>query len=251
MAQAWMPVALAPFIGSFVATVAIRIPLGETVVLGRSHCRACGHVLGWEELIPLLSWLAQRGQCRHCGGSIAASYPIVELLLLGVAVWGLLVVPAPILWWSCLLGWTLIGLALIDWRHFILPDALTLPLAGAGLLATAFIVPDALSDHLLAAVLGLGAFALIRVLYRAFRGREGLGMGDAKLMAAAGAWLGIGGLTSVVLLGAIAGLLWSTMKALRGNPLSTTGKIPFGTFLAGAIWITWLYGPVSLGWLGG
>jgi leader peptidase (prepilin peptidase)/N-methyltransferase len=140
---------------------------------------------------------------------------------------------------GCLLGWALLALAAIDIAHFILPDALTLPLIAAGLTLT---IPDLaqLQSHALGAAIGFLAFAGINLAYRALRGRDGLGLGDAKLLAAAGAWLGWPALPPVVLLAALTALVWIGLAALRGKKAELTTRVPFGPFLALGFWISWL-----------
>ena len=115
----------------------------------------------------------------------------MEFACLAIAAWAVLIAPdTQSVWLDCLLGWTLLALAWIDWKHMVLPDVLTLPLILAGFGATLLDAPEAISEHAAAAVAGYGAFRAIEIGYRRLRGREGLGQGDAKLLAAAGAWLG-------------------------------------------------------------
>jgi leader peptidase (prepilin peptidase)/N-methyltransferase len=102
-------------------------------------------------------------------------------------------------------------------------------------------------DHLIGAAAGFAVFAGIAAIYRRLRGREGLGLGDAKLLAALGAWVGWQGLPTIVLYAALAGLLWAIAGALRGAPLHARHRIPFGPFLSLAGWLVWLYGPLTLG----
>ena len=156
------------------------------------------------------------------------------------------------------LAWTLLTLAAIDILAFRLPDLLTLPLAAAGL-AVSLTVPDVLwthgiataiaidklRDHALGLVIGYCAFAALGWAFARVRGREGLGLGDAKLAAAAGAWLGWAPLPSVILIACAAGFLWvATMTVMRGRA-ALTERIPFGVALAIAIWVVWLYGPLE------
>lgn len=145
---------------------------------------------------------------------------------------------------SCLLGWWLLCLAILDIRHFLLPDALTLPLIPAGLGATWLTAPTMLPDVTIGAATGFLSFWLIRVGYYRLRRREGLGFGDVKLMAGLGAWLGWQSLPSVVLIAAMAGLVVTLPSALRRGALLL--RLPFGTYLAMGAWLVWLYGPVVL-----
>ena len=241
---AWLS---APFVGSFLGLLVDRLPAGRPIVLGRSVCDRCGRPLGVRELVPIVSFLVQRGRARCCGARLRPFYPRIELAALGLALWASLVVDGWLLWVSCALGWTLLALAWIDSRHFWLPDALTLPLIPAGLAVTWVLKPDRVIAHTLAAALGFAALALIAWVYRRFRGREGLGLGDAKLLAGAGAWLGPAALPSVVLLGAIAGLAAALAARFGGAKLEAETAIAFGPWLALAFWVVWLHGPVVIG----
>ncbi len=143
----------------------------------------------------------------------------------------------PAAWANCLLGWGLLPLAWIDIRHFRLPDVLTLPLLLLGLGGTHLLEPWLLTDHAIAAIAGYAALRLIGWAYAAWRGQEGLGQGDAKLLAVGGAWVGIEGLSWVVLLAALAGIAWAGLLAARGAPLTARTRLPFGPFLALGIWL--------------
>jgi leader peptidase (prepilin peptidase)/N-methyltransferase len=152
-----------------------------------------------------------------------------------------------LMWASLGLGWTLLAMAAIDLRHYLLPDVLTLPLIPAGLAVAWALDPDLVPEHLLGAVLGFVVFAGIAWLYRRLRGRHGLGLGDAKLLAAAGAWLGWAALPSVVVIGAAIALALALAQALGGAKLALTGKLAFGPHLALAFWLVWLFGPLIPG----
>jgi leader peptidase (prepilin peptidase)/N-methyltransferase len=234
---------IAPFVGSFLGVLIRRLPDGKPVALARSHCESCNVVLAPRDLIPVLSFLMTRGKCRYCGARIASFHLAVELIPAVVPLWaaeaGMRGAP---LWFSALLGWTLLALAWIDWRDFWLPDVLTLPLLLAGLAATWWLGPDDLADHAAAAVLGYLALQTIAAGYRWWRGRDGLGGGDAKLVAAAGAWLGLDLLPHVILLAALTGLGLALAWRLAGREIGRTTKLPFGPCLALAIWVLWLYG---------
>lgn len=237
----WFPLVLAPAIGSFLACAAVRLPVGQSL-WGRSACPACGHVLGPCELVPVLSWLAQGGQCRVCGATIPACYPIIELLAVLVAISAM--VP-PEGWRMAAglgLGWTLLLLAAIDWRCQILPDTLTLPLIAVGLLLALIFEPDDFPARVIAAAAGWSVFAGLGLGYRRLRGRDGLGGGDGKLAAVAGSWIGPLGLPWVVLAAALGGLAWVGLARLAGQSWSAERRLPFGPFLAAAIWGVWLVG---------
>jgi leader peptidase (prepilin peptidase)/N-methyltransferase len=244
----WLfPVLAAPFVGSFLGLLIARLPLGGDVVFARSTCPSCHHKLGPADLVPVVSWLGSRGRCRHCGARISFLYPGVELAALVLAVWAATVVSGWLLWASCALAWCLLALAVIDWRHHLLPDVLTLPLIVVGL-AVAYVASAAgIAAHLVGAAAGFVAFAAIAWAYRRLRGREGLGLGDAKLLAAAGAWISWVGLGSVVLIGAVTALGLAVLGAARGRGLRADTRLAFGPHLALGTWLVWLYGPLVIG----
>ena len=240
-------VIVAPFIGSFIGVVVVRLPQGQALVAARSVCPACGTRLRARELIPLLSWLVQRGRCRSCGAAIGNFYPIIELAALGIAVWASLLASGWLLWVDCAFGWTLLALAAIDQRHLVLPDVLVAPLVPAGLAVAYLTAPDALLDHALGVAAGFLSFAAVRLVYHRVRGKEGLGWGDAKLLAAAGAWLSWQALPSVVLVSAIAALAAALLaRRWRGEALSPSTRVAFGPYLCLGTWLVWLYGPLIL-----
>lgn len=241
-----VPVVASPFVGSFLGVLAVRIPVDEGVVTGRSRCRACGAALKPLELIPVLSWLAQGGKCRTCGAAIGWHYPLIEVAAIAVAVWAAFTMEGALLWLTVAFGWTLLALAAMDLRALVLADALTLPLTGAGLVATAWLNVEAVPNHVAAA--GLGALLIVAVAwaYSRLRGREGLGMGDAKLMAAAGAWVGLEGLGSVMLYGVALTLIVVLVKRAQGAAVGAETAMPLGAGLAAGLWLVWLHGPLML-----
>ncbi len=240
----WLwPVLAAPFIGSFLGVLVTRLPHGRSVIAGRSACDHCAHRLGLADLVPVASWFAARGRCRHCGARLTALYPATELGALAVAIWAASMAQGWVLWVSCALGWDLLALALIDWRDGLLPDSLSLPLVPLGLYGAFLADPASVLPHALGALAGFSAFALIRWLYRGLRGREGLGFGDVKLLAASGAFVSWEGLPSVVLIGAIAGLALALAGRLSGGKLTLGQRLAFGPGLCLGTWLVWLYGP--------
>jgi len=241
----WLPVLAAPVIGSFVGLLAMRLPEGRPVLVGRSQCDHCGHLLGPLDLVPLASWIALRRRCRHCGARLASFYPLVELGAVGVALTAALVFEGWLLWASCALGWALLALALADLRAGVLPDALTLPLVPAGLAVAYAVDPATVPLNAAAALVGFLLLVLLRWGYRRLRGREGLGLGDAKLLAAAGAWASLAGLPSVLLLGSLATLLWVLVERLRGRSVALATALPFGPGLCLGTWIVWLWGTLG------
>ncbi|MEO1695604.1 MAG: A24 family peptidase [Pseudomonadota bacterium] len=145
------------------------------------------------------------------------------------------------------LGCVLLILALIDLRSFVLPDVLTLPLALAGLGISLLGLTGPLLQHGVAMICGALFVIVLNLCYSHVRGQQGMGMGDAKLLAAAGAWTGIEGLLSTLMIGCAAGLLAAAGMALRsGDPLRGDMMLPFGPALALGFWMTWLFGPVAL-----
>lgn len=243
----WAPVLVAPFIGSLLGVLITRLPAGEPVAFARSRCPACGRSLTAIDLVPFLSWLILRGRCRSCHTPIGLFYPLIEAAAVAVAVWAGLTVPPALLWISCGLGWTLLTLAVIDSQTLLLPDALTLPLLPAGLAAAYAVSVLPMTDHLIGAAIGGAIPAGLRLLYRRFRGREGLGLGDVKLLAAAGAWVAWQGLVGVILIGSIIALITILAIAAWERRLDHHRLIPFGPFLCFGLWIVWLYGPLAMG----
>ena len=218
------------------------------VVVERSHCPQCGHQLAWYENIPLLSWLALRGKCHHCKTPISLQYPLVELLT------GLLFLVCV---WRFGFGWKgfgallltsyLIALAGIDLRTRLLPDTLTLPLLWLGLVAAVEHLYVPLKPAVLGAMAGYMSLWSVYWVFKQLTGKEGMGHGDFKLLAAIGAWTGLAGVLPTILLssllGALIGTLWLTLK---GRDKAT--PIPFGPYLAVAGWISFMWGKDLVQW---
>ena len=228
----------APVVGSFLAVLIRRLPRGALLTPARSSCEACGNPIALRDLVPLTSILILRGRCRVCRTAIPAQHWQVELAAVAIPATALLagVEPASI-WPVCLFGWTLLALAWIDWDWLLLPDVLTLPLVLAGLVATVWLDPVMAIDHALAAACGYGAVQLLALAYRRLRGRHGIGGGDAKLLAAIGAWIGLAALPWVIMGAALTGLALAGVMVLRGRAMAAGSAIPFGPCLALAGWI--------------
>lgn len=229
------------------------LPHPETynLLVPRSACPSCGHRLSALENVPLVGWLWLRGRCRHCAAAIPLRYPLVELLsalLAALLIWRLGSGTTGIA--ALALAWTLVALAFIDLDTQLLPDDLTLPLLWAGLLINLNGVFASLPDAVIGAAAGYLSLWCVYWLFRFVTGREGIGYGDFKLLAALGAWLGWLMLPMIVLvssvLGAIVGItLIALRRQQRGNP------IPFGPFLAVAGLLALIYGPdIMQAWLG-
>lgn len=221
-------------IGSFLNVVIYRLPRGESIVKPGSHCPSCGHELRAWELIPVFSFLGQRGRCRQCKSKISWRYPAVELLtgvLFFYAVWQQNGVLDARLILNLVFLATLVALAFIDYDTMRLPDVLTLPLLGIGL-AGAFLLPGQPSGWVgLASAAGAAAlFWLIATFYP-----RGMGLGDVKLVAALGAFLGFPGIFLAIFLASLLGSLVG-IGLLISHKNKLKQHIPFGPFLAaGAI----------------
>src|SRR5687768_14827382 len=234
-------------VGSFLNVCIYRLPKHESIVWPGSHCTACDRPLAWFENIPVGSWLALRGRCRTCGKRISAVYPLVELttgvvFAGGVLIYGL----SPLLFVRLAFACALIVLFVIDLQHRILPNVITLPGIGAGFLASLFLPPGWLSS-LIGILAGGGVlFGIAEVYYRT-RGQEGLGMGDVKMLAMIGAFLGWPLMLLTLVLASFAG-------SLVGVTLLATGRgtmqaaLPFGTFLALGALVSAVTGDVMLAW---
>jgi len=232
---------LAPCVGSLVGVLVVRLPAGRPVLWARSVCAGCGRVLAPIELVPVFSYLRGRGRCR-CGASAIGRFHIaIELAAVAVPLSALLMgQTGAVLWAGSLLGWALLALGAIDATTLRLPDALTLPLVPLGLFVTWRFAPAALTAHAAATALGYLAFMALRLLWRSLRHIEAIGAGDAKLMAVAGAWLGLRAMPWVVLAAGAGGLLFAAALMLSGRRIGARTPIPFGAPLALAIWAAWL-----------
>jgi leader peptidase (prepilin peptidase)/N-methyltransferase len=239
-------IAVAPFIGSFLSVLVVRLPVSAPVVVGRSRCRACERTLAPVDLVPIISQLVQGGRCRYCHARISMLYPALEVAAVVVALWGATELDGALYWASCVLGWALLALAATDLREMVLPDALTLPLIALGLVVGAAIDADALPDHAIGGAAGFLSLYAVGVAYRRLRGRDGLGLGDAKLLAGAGAWLTWMGLPSVLLIAAVTALVAVATLRIVGRSPRASDPIPFGAFLALGFWLVWLYGPLAI-----
>jgi len=236
----WAPqIICAPFIGSFAGVLIRRLPAGRDVAWGRSACEACGHTLGLSDLVPIASFAALHGKCRFCAAPIAPAHLWAELSALGIAIWAAAGggERGALLWAGCALGWTLLTLGWIDALCQRLPDILTLPLILAGLAEALLLEPDAVTSRALGAAIGYAGFRLLALAYRRLRGQEGLGQGDAKLLAAGGAWVGAWLLPDIMLAAATTALVF----ALRQGRIDRTARVAFGPFLGAGIWLVWLY----------
>ncbi len=200
-----------------------------------SHCPACGHRLTWPEKLPVLGYMLLRGHCSACGAAIGWRYLAVELCvaaLFAACAWRWGVTPQALAW--ALFAATLLVLACIDWDTQLLPDDLTLPLLWAGLIAAALGWTDLdLADSLWGAVAGYLLLWIIHQGFKVITGKQGMGQGDFKLLAALGAWLGWPALLPLVLLSSSAGVLVGLSLRAAGR-LEPGEPLPFGPALSAA-----------------
>lgn len=216
-------------LGSFIATLVLRWP-AERSVFGRSQCDACGRTLGAADLVPLLSAMIARGWCRKCRAAIDPFHWRVELGSALIGAIALTAMPGMSGWLWALFGWMLLPLALLDARHFWLPDRLNALLAVVGLLLAGPLLGAPLLDRWIGALAGGGVLAFIAWGYRRARGGDGMGGGDPKLVAAIGCWLGWQALPLMLLLASLGGIVWAlTAQRKRDQPLAQR-PVPFGVF---------------------
>ncbi len=246
-------------IGSFLNVVAYRLPRGESIIWPPSHCPRCQRRLTPRELIPLLSWVVQRRRCRGCRQPIHWQYPLVE------AVTGVLF--ALVAWryglrWETVVGLTLvvflIPLAVIDLKTMLLPDRLTIPLLVVMILYRLFVGVEPWWWYLLGGTVGAGMLLFLAWLSTILFGKEGMGLGDVKLMAGIGVAVGLYGVVLALffasLIGIVFGLVYrqyfSRKQAVRHDDDDTQaddhetpdGEFPFGPSLAAGGLVAYLYG---------
>ncbi|MBC5824654.1 MAG: prepilin peptidase [Candidatus Eremiobacteraeota bacterium] len=231
--------ALGAVIGSFLNVVIYRLPRGESLAYPASHCPQCGHGLCAWDNIPLLSWLALAGRCRHCSAKISVRYPVVELLTAAVfALSALEFGPTIGALSACVLSAALIAVTFIDLDHLLILDRMTVGLAVAG------IVLAAASGRLVGGIQGaaLGA-ALFGGIYLLTRGK-GMGLGDVKLAMAAGLFLGLAASIAAFLSAFVIGSLLA-VPVLAAGSRGRRDALPFGPFLVLAILLV-LFAPASI-----
>ncbi len=236
-------------IGSFLNVCIYRLPRDLSVVRPRSYCPACEKGIAWYDNIPLVSYCLLRGRCRHCGARIPLRYPLVELLtgaLFCVTVWKL-GVTLPALKW-CLFEAVMLGLTFSDLEARILPDELTLGGAAAGIALSVVVPMDwgytrlflapatsarwaSVAESVLGALVGSGMVWLIGWIYSAVRHKEGLGLGDVKMLALTGAFLGLHGALQTLVLASVAGSVIGLIYIRLAKKDYHTYELPLGTFL--------------------
>lgn len=237
-------------IGSFLNVVIYRLPLGQSLVSPGSRCPKCGYELRWYDNVPVLSWALLAGKCRQCRTPISAQYPIVELvtaLLFVLVAW--LTPVGPLLISRLILVSILVALFGIDLEHQILPNSITLPGIAVGLMFSA-ITPPGWQEALIGTVLGAGILYAIAAAYYAVRREEGLGMGDVKMLAMIGAFLGWKAVLVTLVLSSFSGAAigLALIAAQRGGMKLA---LPFGTFLAVGALAAMLVGEPLISWYAG
>ncbi|MBT8473674.1 MAG: prepilin peptidase [Marinicaulis sp.] len=200
-----------------------------------SYCPSCRVSLKAVNLVPLLSYAMQGGKCSGCSAPISSRYPLVELAGAASAVIAITTFGPTLSAFAVTVFFLLlIALAVIDWETGFLPDMLTVTLGGFGLMCAVLNLFVPLADALIGAVAGFGIFWIIGAAFQKLRGLDGLGLGDAKLLAALGAWLGWQALAPIVFFGSVAALVGYYIARARGAELSKQTEIPFGPALAAA-----------------
>ncbi len=221
------------------------------LIAPRSACPNCGTQITALQNIPVISWLLLKGKCAHCAAPISVRYPVVELATArcsAVVAWrfGFTAHMAA----GLVLTWILIALCLIDFDHQLLPDDMTLPLMWLGLFLSLFngqVLPVIPTDAIIGALAGYLSLWLVFYAFKALTGKEGMGYGDFKLLAALGAWLGWQMLPLIILLSACVGaVVGIALIVIRGRDRNI--PIPFGPYLAAAGWIAMLRGEQIVAW---
>lgn len=207
-----------------------------------SHCPSCDHAIRAWENIPVLSYLILRGQCSSCSAPISPRYPIIECVAAALAlICGLVLGTGWALLGAVLLSWSLLALTMIDFDHQLLPDQITLPLLWAGLLVNYAGIFTDLESAVLGAVTGYLVLWTVYWIFKLATGRDGMGYGDFKLLAALGAWLGWQVIPMILLLSSFVGAVFGIAAIVFGNR-ERSKPIPFGPYLATAGWIALLWG---------
>lgn len=221
-------------------------PLPPGIVVESSHCPHCKHKLAIHDNIPLFGWLFLGGRCRYCKAPISIQYPLVELLtgvLSALIVWKLGVS------WATLAGlaftWLLIALSGIDFRTQLLPDSLNYPLLWLGLLLSLWTMFTTPNLSIIGAVVGYLSLWSVYWLFKLLTGKEGMGYGDFKLLAAMGAWMGPSALLPIILLSSLIGALFGVVL-IATRKLGREVPMPFGPFIAAAGWVWFMTGDTLL-----
>ena len=235
-------------IGSFLNVCIHRLPKEESIVTPGSHCPQCKNPIRFYDNLPLLSYLVLRGKCRHCGQPISLQYPMVEGVT-ALSSWALFVKfgpsPSYFLFFSFIAA--LIVITVIDLYHQIIPDVISLPGIGVGLLGAFAVSHLSFLDSLLGLLLGGGSLFLVATVYEWLFKREGMGGGDVKLLAMVGAFLGWKAVILTILLSSLIGsVVGISIMVLKGKDFKYA--IPFGPFLSLGAVISLFYGQELIRW---
>ncbi len=241
---------LGAVVGSFLNVCVYRWPLGQSVVRPRSRCPGCGSPIAWYDNVPLVSWVLLRGRCRHCHERISVQYPLVELAtaLIWLAAAARFGVSVEALRMAAFLT-LLLGIALTDARHMVIPDQLSIPGGVIGLALAA--VPGGMSflGAVLGAVVGFAFFWLVKLAAEKVFRKPALGEGDVFMLAMIGAFVGVPGVLLTVLLGSLLGLLIGVPVSWWRGRLTLMGTyLPLGTFLALGAAIDYTWGDALVRW---
>jgi len=233
----------APFSGRFLGMLVLQYPSWRGIWFAQSACPRCATPPAICAQLPFLGRLLKGGHCAKCGERAPVLVPLFEIAAFAIAIWSLGVFDGVAAVTAAMLGWLLLSAAVIDQRTMLLPDSLTAIALLLGLAVAAAAGPNALLNALAGAAAGFAAFALIGEAFRRLRGRDGIGLGDAKLLAAAGAWVGWQALPSLVLIAACTAIALILLKRV-GQGVDLNRRLPFGPHLALAAWVTLLYRPL-------
>jgi len=239
--------ALGLCIGSFLNVCIHRLPRGESVVTPGSRCGACGVPIRWFDNLPVISYLLLGGKCRACGASYSPRYLIVEVITAVVfAITAMMFEPEPLLAVRLIFAAMLVALFFIDLEHQLLPDAITLPGVVVGLVASVWLPPGMVSSAI-GAVLGAAILLAIRWAWKRATGVDGMGLGDVKMLAMIGAFLGWEQVWFTLFVASLTGAIVGVSIAAVGKGSMKT-RLPFGTFLAVAALIASCWGDRVVAW---
>ena len=234
-------------VGSFLNVCIHRLPRRESIAWPGSRCGSCGRALAWFENVPIVSWLVLRGRCRTCGAAIAVTYPLVEAATGAIFVAGFVLYGwTPLLAVRLLFACALIVLFVIDLRHRILPNVVTLPGMAVGVASSLFL-PPGWRASVIGVVGGAGVLLLIAEVYARARGEDGLGMGDVKMLGLIGAFLGWPLMLLTLVLASFMGSIVG-IGVLLTNRGGMKAALPFGTFLTVAAFVSMAAGDAILSW---
>ena len=244
---AFLFLAVGLIVGSFLNVCIYRLPRKESVNWPGSHCTTCNRSLAWYENIPVVSWLVLRGRCRTCRDPISVIYPAVEVItglvfLAAYELYGLTLLTAVRIAFAC----AMIVLFAIDLRHRILPNVITVPGIVAGFVASLWL-PPGWQSSLIGLLIGGGVLFAVGEAYYRTRGVEGMGMGDVKMLAMIGAFLGWPLMLLTLILASFTGAILGLAMIVSGRG-GAKAALPFGTFLAVGALVSAVAGQPIVDW---